>query len=278
MEPNSNQEKNRKVLELTTRIGEVLLKNGGEIFRVQETMQRIARAYGVKQFHVYVLANGIFTSIEEDGQKMCRQLVQEDACQGADDACQVRYVPLSSVHLGRVAAVNNLSREIVEKRCTMEQAWQRIEEIDQIPFTSQLFQVLASGVGSAAFCYLLGGSVLDSLASFLSGLLVWCFVLFLSAHKANKIMLNILSSALVTLTGVLFFHFIFGENMDKIIIGSIIPLLPGVPLTNSIRDFLNGDYLSGTIRMIDAVLVACCIALGVGIVLSLFTMITGMTV
>jgi uncharacterized membrane protein YjjP (DUF1212 family) len=278
MEPGGNQERNRKVLELTTRIGEVLLKNGGEIFRVQETMQRIAKAYGVKQFHVYVLANGIFTSIEEDGQKMCRQLAQEEPRQGPDDACQVRYVPLSSVHLGRVAAVNNLSREIVENRCTMEQAWRRIEEIDQIPFTSQLFQVLASGVGSAAFCYLLGGSVLDSLASFLSGMLVWCFVLFLSAHKANKIMLNILSSALVTLTGVLFFHFVFGENMDKIIIGSIIPLLPGVPLTNSIRDFLNGDYLSGTIRMIDAVLVACCIALGVGIVLSLFTLMTGMTV
>lgn len=278
MEPGGNQERNRKVLELTTRIGEVLLKNGGEIFRVQETMQRIAKAYGVKQFHVYVLANGIFTSIEEDGQKMCRQLAQEEPRQGPDDACQVRYVPLSSVHLGRVAAVNNLSREIVENRCTMEQAWRRIEEIDRIPFTSQLFQVLASGVGSAAFCYLLGGSVLDSLASFLSGMLVWCFVLFLSAHKANKIMLNILSSALVTLTGVLFFHFVFGENMDKIIIGSIIPLLPGVPLTNSIRDFLNGDYLSGTIRMIDAVLVACCIALGVGIVLSLFTLMTGMTV
>lgn len=50
----------RKVLELTTRIGEVLLKNGGEIFRVQETMQRIAKAYGVEGFHVYVLANGYF--------------------------------------------------------------------------------------------------------------------------------------------------------------------------------------------------------------------------
>ena len=64
----------RKVLELTTRIGEVLLKNGGEIFRVQETMQRIAKAYGVEVFHVYVLANGIFASIEEDGRQICQQL------------------------------------------------------------------------------------------------------------------------------------------------------------------------------------------------------------
>ena len=85
-------------------------------------------------------------------------------------------------------------------------------------------------------------------------------------------------SALVTLTGILFYLVSFGENMDKIIIGSIIPLLPGVPLTNSIRDFLNGDYLSGTIRMIDAVLVACCIALGVGVVLRIFPVITGISI
>ena len=153
----------------------------------------------------------------------------------------------------------------------------KIEQIDQIPFTSNALQVLVSGVGAGAFCYLFGGSPLDCLASFISGLVLWVFVLFLTAKGANKIMVNILSSALVTAMGVLFFHVLFGDNMDMIVIGSIVPLLPGVPLTNSIRDFLNGDYLSGTIRMIDAVLVACCIALGVGIVLSAFQMLTGIT-
>lgn len=272
----------RKVLELTTRIGEVLLKNGGEIFRVQETMQRIAKAYGAEGFHVYVLANGIFASIEEDGRQICQQLqVGNNEEKDSDDlvvASQIRYIPLSSIHLGRVAAVNNLSREIVAKKYTMEEARKKIEEIDKIPFTNNLLQIFVSGLGSGAFCYLLGGSLIDSLASFLSGILLWCFVLYLSKKGANKIMLNILSSALVTLTGILMFRYVFGENMDKIIIGSIIPLLPGVPLTNSIRDFLNGDYLSGTIRMIDAVLVACCIALGVGVVLRVFQIVTGMPV
>ena len=257
----------KSVLELTTRIGEVLLKNGGEIFRVQQTMQIVAKAYGVSGFHVYVLANGLFVSIEEDGKQLCHQVV----------ASQIRHVPLSSVHLGRVAAVNNLSREIAAHKYTVEQAKEKIEQIDQIPFTSNALQVLVSGVGAGAFCYLFGGSPLDCLASFISGLVLWVFVLFLTAKGANKIMVNILSSALVTAMGVLFFHVLFGDNMDMIVIGSIVPLLPGVPLTNSIRDFLNGDYLSGTIRMIDAVLVACCIALGVGIVLSAFQMLTGIT-
>lgn len=280
-------EQSRRALELVTRIGEVLLKNGGEIFRVQQTMQLVAKAYGIPGFQVYVLANGLFVSMQEEGRTITRPVGSGDAAgqahlfgqehlaSQARLASQVRYVPLSSVHLGRVAAVNNLSREIVAQKYTVEEASRKIEQIDKLPFTSNAVQTLMSGLGAGAFCILFGGSLLDSAAAFLSGLVLWIFVLFLTARGANKIMVNILASALVTAMGVLFFHlFSFGDSMDMIVIGSIVPLLPGVPLTNSIRDYLNGDYLSGTIRMIDAVLVACCIALGVGIVLRVFQLVT----
>ena len=63
--------------------------------------------------------------------------------------------------------------------------------------------------------------------------------------------------------------------MDKIIIGSIIRLVPGVALTNSIRDFFHGDYLSGAIRMLDAFLIGGCIAVGVGFVVRGLSMLTG---
>ena len=66
-----------------------------------------------------------------------------------------------------------------------------------------------------------------------------------------------------------------GDSLDKIIIGSIIRLVPGVALTTSIRDFLNGDYLSGTIRIIDAFLVGGCIAIGVGAVVMTYISLTG---
>ena len=280
-------EQSRRALELVTRIGEVLLKNGGEIFRVQQTMQLVAKAYGIPGFQVYVLANGLFVSMQEEGRTITRPVEsgeaagqehlfgQEHLASQAHLASQVRYVPLSSVHLGRVAAVNNLSREIVAQKYTVEEASRKIEQIDKLPFTSNAVQTLMSGLGAGAFCILFGGSLLGSAAAFLSGLVLWIFVLFLTARGANKIMVNILASALVTAMGVLFFHlFSFGDSMDMIVIGSIVPLLPGVPLTNSIRDYLNGDYLSGTIRMIDAVLVACCIALGVGIVLRVFQLVT----
>ena len=62
---------------------------------------------------------------------------------------------------------------------------------------------------------------------------------------------------------------------DKIVIGAIMPLVPGIALTTSIRDLFNGDYLSGAIHLMDAILTAFCIAVGVGSVITLYQMMIG---
>ena len=247
-------------LELAGHAGCILLKNGAEIFRVQETMTRILDAYGVTDHNVYVISNGIFASVDE---------------QGEVHSTEIRHIPLSPVHFGRVAAVNELSRKIAAGSCGMEEAFARLEEIRAIPYTKAWFQVLAAGVGSACFCYIFGGGAADSLASFFCGLAVYLFVLFAGGKRLSKIITNLAASALAALCGLALFKAGLGPNLDKIIIGSIIPLVPGVPLTTAIRDFLNSDYLSGTIRLIDAVLVAACIAIGVGFVLKVFQPVLG---
>ena len=70
----------------------------------------------------------------------------------------------------------------------------------------------------------------------------------------------------------------FGSDLNHIIIGAIVPLVPGMVLTMSIRDFANGDYLSGTIRMIDALLIGGSIAIGVGAVLKAISLLTGVMI
>ena len=245
-------DRNQQILELATTAGELLLRNGAEIFRVQDTMEKIAGAYGAAQFHVYVISNGIFASVGEGGPAY---------------STQIRNVPLSPVHLGRVAAVNQLSRRITAGELPLEEALREMHAVAKIPCTAPWLQVLAAGVGSACFCILFGGSLFDGAASFLSGVLLWMFVLWASGKKLSKIVTNLLGSTLVTVCGLALFHLGMGSQMDKIIIGSIIPLVPGVPLTTAVRDFFNSDYLSGTIHLIDAVLIAACIAIGVGAVL-----------
>ena len=114
------KEDGKKVLELTVSVGEILLKNGAEIFRVQETMERIARAYRTENFHVYVISNGLFASVDEDGR---------------GHSTEVRHVPLSAPHLGRVAALNQLSREIEAGICPLEEAFARLEEVKHLPYS-----------------------------------------------------------------------------------------------------------------------------------------------
>lgn len=256
-----SESKSKKVLDLTIAAGEILLHNGAEIFRVQETMIKIAEAYEIYSFNVYVISNGIFASVNEDGHM---------------HSTDIRHVPLSPVHLGRVAAVNNLSREIVAGKYSIEEAFEELERIATIPYTSNTMQIVCAGVGSACFCYIFGGDAYDSITSLLSGAALYIFLIGIAGRNISKIIMNILGSGLVTLCGLIFFSLGMGHNMDKIIIGSIIPLVPGVSLTNAVRDFFNSDYLSGTIRLIDALLIAFCIAVGVGTVLKFWnTFIVG---
>ena len=71
---------------------------------------------------------------------------------------------------------------------------------------------------------------------------------------------------------------LLGTEASHAIIGTLMILTPGIAFTMGIRDFVQGDYLSGTIRMIDALLIAASIAIGTGLVLSLYAFLKGVAV
>lgn len=247
-------------LDLPFQMGETLLENGAEISRVQETMERVARAFQIDNFNVYVLTNAIFVTGTD---------------QGVERTALMRHVPSTSTHLGRIIAVNQLSREIVQGKYTVEEAQAKLAGIRAIPYSSLLSRTLACAVGSAAFSWLFGGSPVDAFVAFLCGITLELYLEFAGNRGMSKFLLNLSAAALVTLFAGTLFLLGLGHDMDKIIIGSIIRLVPGVALTNSIRDFFNGDYLSGAIRMLDAFLVGGCIAVGVGFVVRLLAPLTG---
>lgn len=251
---------NNSILELSFQMGETLLRNGAEISRVQETMERVARAYHVERFNVYVLTNAIFAVGMEQGQER---------------SVELRHVPSTTTHLGRICAVNQLSREIAQGRYTVEEAFQVLKKAQDIPYSPLPLATLACGVGSACFSYLFGGDGFDALTAFFCGLALELFLYWVGKHNMSKFLTNLSASALVTSLGALLLLCGLGHDMDMIIIGSIIRLVPGVALTTSIRDFFHGDYLSGAIRMLDAVLVGGCIAMGVGVVVRILSMLTG---
>lgn len=238
----------KDIVTLAVEIADAMLRNGAEIYRVEDSVIHILEAYEVENFDAYVLSNGIFASANED---------KEDACS------MIRHVPLGSTNLGKIAALNQLVRDICTHDCTLAQAWERLSECKRIPPYHPLLCTFACGIGNSCFCYLFGGGVLDMLFSVAIGFVEQCLLFAFQRHKMSKFLTNVFASLFVSVVSILIHMTGLPVLYDKIIIGSIMPLLPGIVFTTSIRDFYNSDYLSGTIHLIDALLSALCIAVGV---------------
>ena len=252
-----------QVLEIAMEAGHILLENGAEIARVEETMERICRHFGVEYENFFVLSNGIFTTGNRSGDGTGGQYAK------------VQHIPVKGAQLDKVVAVNQLSREIEEGRYGIEQIKEELVRIRQMPGKGFLVQVLASGIGSACFCYLLGGSLVDSMVAFGAGFLLYMFVLLTDKSHISKITKNLCGGALVTLVCICCYRLGAGEDISHMIIGSIIPLVPGVAFTNGIRDLADGDYISGAVRLLDAVLVFLCVAIGVGAMFLIYHRVFG---
>lgn len=251
----------REALDVASLAGDILLASGAEIFRVEETIFRIAKAYGVESSDAFVLSSGIFLTAGSETEK---------------DFASVRHIPLSAARLDRVTAVNQLSREIVEGQHTPAQARERLLEIQNMPPKPKLHQILASGIGSGCFCFLFGGDPVDSLVAFAAGIVLYLYLLLLVRGRLSKIASNISGGALVTLFSILLYQCGIGHHLGEMIIGSIIPLVPGVAFTNGIRDIADEDYIAGSVRLLDVLLVTFCIAFGVGAVMAVHHTLTGL--
>lgn len=250
----------RQVMEAAMQVGRILLENGAEISRVEDTIDRICGHYGIESGNAFVLSNGIFMTMGSTREEYY---------------AKVQHIPVGGAHLNRVAAVNQLSREIVEGRHTIGELEKCLDAIENMPGKRKVVQFLASAVGSGTFCFLFGGDLMDCMASFTSGFLLYVYLLYIGAPRLSKLMGNIGGGALVTFLCMVMYHIGFGHHISSMIIGSVIPMVPGVAFTNAIRDIADGDYIAGSVRMLDAMLVFLGIALGVGLMFTLYHRITG---
>ena len=243
------------ILSLASDAGHILLENGAEISRVEETMKRIAEHYGEDREHFFVLSNGIFTT----GQSYAN----------------VDFIPIKGARLDKVVEVNQLSREIAAGKHSLEEARARLEEIRSMPDKPLWESITGAALGSGAFCAIFGGSFLDCAAALVAGTVTYVTLALACAPRMSKALGNIISGAVGTLLCILFHQWGFGQSLGNMIIGTLIPLIPGVAFTNGLRDIADEDYLAGITRLLDALLVFLSIAIGVCVTFLLHSYIAG---
>lgn len=234
------------VLEVASEAGHILLENGAEISRVEDTMERISSHYGVHTGHFFVLSNGIFTT------------------SASNKYANVEFIPIRGIQLSKVVEVNRLSYRIASGKVSLTQARAELDAIRDEPMKPAWEQIVGSAFGAAGFCAVFGGGFMDCAAAFVVGTLLYLFLLFVSSRYLSKIVGGICNSLVATLLCLASYRLGFGSSLSNIIIGAIMPLIPGVPFVNGVRDLADSDYIAGTTRLTDAMLGFFCIALGVG--------------
>ena len=177
-----------------------------------------------------------------------------------------------------MAAVNQLSRQIASGEVkTIDEAETRLAQARCIPFPKDWVQIAAGMGGAFCFALIFGGDLKAGLAAAAAGVAANAYLLFCGRHGVVGGFRTISTAALITLCCILGCS-LLGTEASHAIIGTLMILTPGIAFTMGIRDFVQGDYLSGTIRMIDALLIAASIAIGTGLVLSLYAFLKGVAV
>ena len=247
-----------EVLEVASIAGHILLENGAEISRVEDIMARISTYFGVDKGNFFVLSNGIFTTGSSGGKV-------EKAGGQASTYANVEFIPIRPIQLQKVVEVNQLSYDISAGKCSLEEARTRLEKIRSTPAKPVWEQTLGSAMGAAGFCAVFGGGWMDCGVAFLVGCLLYMFIFLVSGRYMSRIVGGICNALVATLLCLLCHRIGFGNSLANIIIGAVMPLIPGVPFVNGVRDLANGDYLAGLTRLTDALLGFLCIAIGVSV-------------
>lgn len=225
-------------------IGEGMLKNGAEVSRVEDTVERICRAYGAAHVEVFSIISMITAAVRmPDGTY----------------SSQMRRVKQSGIDLTVLEALNALSREACLSTPALDELDCGIRKIKLQKSYPTWVTVLAMAVITGGFTFFFGGTWRDALVAAFIGVAVSVFEIFPSRY-INSLAKTVLSSLVICLISGLSVLLGIGDSGGTIIIGSIMPLVPGVAFGTAMRDLLLGDLASGSLKALAAVLHALMIA------------------
>ena len=249
------------LVETAVLAGEIMLVSGAEIYRVEDTINRMLRRANRQTSEAIVLSTGIFVTLNDPA---------------IEPITVARRVADRSTNLNKVYMVNNVSREFCNGRVTVEEAHEQLLQVR----TMQRYRPWMNNVGVVGagtfFALLLGGGLADCLAAAFGGALL-AGVMWLSGRfRLNAFCQTSLGAFTIAVAALALKQGLFpGLQRDIIIIGCIMPLVPGVIFTTAIRDTLNGDYSAGAARMLEAVVIALAVAAGVGMGMAFFSQLAG---
>lgn len=247
-------------------LGENILKCGGEISRAEETVSRICYAYGASSVDVIAILSTIIVTAEFDGESITSTR---------------RITDFGSNNLGRLARFNDLSRKICVRKPSRAECIKKIDEILTETDVSLLRYIIGAALTSMGFAVffgdfsagvtwsLVGSLLLDGVISGVLALGLGVLARGLAKTRTNNIVSKFIICFVGGVLAMLMGRIVPICHPDKVMIGNIMNVVPGVAMTNAFRDMLGGDIMSGVFRLCSAVIDAVAIASGYAVAILL---------
>lgn len=233
--------------------GKIMTESNAEMYRVEDTMSRIASASGIYRLVSYVTQTGLFIGFDRTSTIRMEQITNR------------------TINLERVVKVNNLSRKYVANELTLEELYSALQEVekDRRMFPVWL-QIISAAIISGTIMILFGGELKDLPITLSIGGVGYIVYLCSLRFFRIKFLAEFLSSLIIGIAAILSVRLGIGLNQDLIIIGCVMPLVPGVQITNAIRDLLAGHYVSGVSRGAEAMMTAAMIGFAIAFIFQIF--------
>ena len=241
--------------------GRLIMENGGETYRVEETITRMGHAFGFDEVECFAVPSGIFISYRK-----------HDKC----IETAVKRVRRKGTDLTRVDAVNAVSRRMEAETLTCEVVMSLLREIETRPAKiSRLGLTAAVALSSAGWAAMFGGGAADCIVAFAVAMLSQGLAFALDKAGMRSFVSTLVGSFLSTILP-MFFHMATNLlNVDATVAACLMPMLPGLAMTNAVQDTLRGDMVSGISSATSALLTASMIAGGALAGSTVFRLLTG---
>lgn len=233
--------KDDELLALSLDIGQEIIRSGGEIHRAKDTIKRINNAYG-NRCTIFAIPSLI---IAQSGKNI-----------------QIRRINDENINLSELSRLNALSRKI---------CYEHNEDINitKNKSYSKLLEVCAVAAATASFCIFFNGSITDAIFSALIGIVI----AFTDKFRGTMPLFsaNLIESSIAGILSFIPLKLGFDVHPDKITIGTIMLLVPGLTVVNAMRDMMNDDLIAGLIELFKSIMSALAIALGFALAVIIFT-------
>ena len=228
--------------------GQIILENGGETYRAEDTVERMARTLGLKDADVFAVPSGLFISFtDEDGERRT----------------SVTRIHLRGTHLARVDRVNHLSRRLAMGTLTPDELLIKLQEAEELGEHLPVWHIpLYAFLCAASFAAMFGGGLIEMILAGVAAALTQLVPWALRGHDAGGMATTLIGGGICVLIPLGFYAATGMGITDIIVAGAIMPLVPGLSMTNAVRDILRGDMVSGVAHCARALMVAILVACG----------------